>query len=112
MPKAVTKKTIDLIRTAGGLLTIEYPNNYRSDYQRLSRIMTQARESVERYIRTFKSITMKRLAILREDIERFNLPPLRVKDKDPRAKGFKQKYGGDAIEIEADALPPDKKEDQ
>lgn len=40
---------------------------------------------------------------MREDIGVFNLPPLRVKDKDPRAKGFREKYGGEVIE--ADALP-------
>lgn len=47
---------------------------------------------------------LERIAILQEDIRLFNLPPLRVKEKDPRTKGFKAKYGSQVIE--ADALPP------
>lgn len=47
---------------------------------------------------------LKIIAILRSDIKDFNLPPLRVKDKDSRAKGFKSKYGSEAVEV--DALPP------
>lgn len=47
---------------------------------------------------------LKRIVILKEDIRLFNLPPLRVKEKDPRTKGFKARYGSEVIE--ADALPP------
>ena len=45
----------------------------------------------------------KRLAIL-GDIERFSLPPLKVKDKDPMVKAFRINHGFDVIK--ADALPP------
>ena len=58
--------------------------------------------SLEKY-GTF-DFTIQRLAILPEDIRLFNLPPLRVKDSDPRTKRFKTKYGNDVVE--ADALPP------
>jgi len=44
------------------------------------------------------------VAIFPEDIKKFNLPPLRVKDKDPRSRGFKRRYGNEAVEL--DALPP------
>ena len=54
-----------------------------------------------------KNFRMKRLAIHAEDIERFNLPPQKIKDKDSRAKGFKQKYGNKAPTVELDALPVD-----
>ncbi len=47
---------------------------------------------------------LERIAILPEDIRLFNLPPLRVKEKDPRTKGFKAIYG--SAVVEADALPP------
>ena len=49
-------------------------------------------------------IDVKRIAIFKEDITRFNLPPLRVKDKDPRASQFKKRHGDEAVEL--DALPP------
>ncbi len=46
---------------------------------------------------------IKRLAIHREDIAKFNLPPLRVKDTDPRTTKFCQSHGTEAVEL--DALP-------
>lgn len=61
-------------------------------------------QKVKRYMKSDRRIILKRLGILREDIEQFNLPPLRVKERDPRAKGFCQAYGTDVVE--ADALPP------
>lgn len=48
--------------------------------------------------------TISRLAIMPEDIHIFNLPPLRVKEKDSRAPKFKARYGEEAVEL--DALPP------
>lgn len=50
-------------------------------------------------------LTFTRLAIFRKDIKRFNLPPQKIKDGDPRAKNFKQKYGKNAPTVELDALP-------
>jgi hypothetical protein len=47
---------------------------------------------------------LKRLAILPEDIQKFNLPPQRVKDSDPRAVAFRRKFGTKTVEL--DALPP------
>jgi hypothetical protein len=48
---------------------------------------------------------MKRLAIHAADITEFNLPPLRVKDTDSRAKMFRAEHGNECVEL--DALPPD-----
>jgi hypothetical protein len=48
---------------------------------------------------------MERLAIFKRDIRRFKLPPLRVKDTDPRSAAFAAEYGKDCVEL--DALPPD-----
>ncbi len=45
-----------------------------------------------------------RIAIFGDDIAEFKLPPLRIKDKDPRSRKFKSTYGTETIE--ADALPP------
>jgi len=52
----------------------------------------------------FTPMGLRRIAIFREDIQKFRLPPLRVKNKDPRANGFKRRHGNEAVEL--DALPP------
>jgi hypothetical protein len=54
-----------------------------------------------------KAVHMVRLAIHPEDIVRFNLPPQKIKPKDPRAAAFMRKYGDNAPTIELDALPVD-----
>lgn len=45
-----------------------------------------------------------RLAIHREDIRKFHLPPLRVKTADPRSGAFVRRHGHNSVEL--DALPP------
>ena len=45
------------------------------------------------------------VAILPEDIERYDLPPLVAKVQDPNFKSFSAKYGTQAVEL--DALPPE-----
>lgn len=47
--------------------------------------------------------SMERLAIHPEDIRTYRLPPLKVKSTDPRAPGFRAKYGNRCVEL--DALP-------
>jgi hypothetical protein len=51
--------------------------------------------------------SMLRLAILPEDISRFNLPPQRIKETDTRAAGFRRQFGQNAATIELDAVPVD-----
>lgn len=48
---------------------------------------------------------MRRVAILPEDIEEYNLPPNFTKATDTRRNGFVAKYGDQAVEL--DALPVD-----
>lgn len=48
---------------------------------------------------------LERLAIFQNDIAKFNLPPLRIKESDSNAQGFARKYGNECVEL--DALPPD-----
>lgn len=48
--------------------------------------------------------TMERLAISKDDITKFNLPPLPVKSSDPRASSFVRTHGNECVEL--DALPP------
>lgn len=48
--------------------------------------------------------TMKRLAINKEDITKFNLPPLVAKSSDPRTSQFVREHGNQCVEL--DALPP------
>ena len=47
---------------------------------------------------------VERLAIFARDIAAFGLPPLRLKDADPRARQFRQEHGTECVEL--DALPP------
>jgi hypothetical protein len=61
-------------------------------------------EDVAARIRTYGAdFTMERLAIHSEDIHKFKLPPLRVKDSDTRAAAFLRKHGNESVEL--DALP-------
>ena len=52
----------------------------------------------------WSTLQVVRVAIFDYDIEDFNLPPLKLKDTDPRASNFKREYGDEAVEL--DALPP------
>jgi hypothetical protein len=52
---------------------------------------------------TLPHATCERLAIFRDDIERFGLPPLRIKVSDSRARSFLRKHGPECVEL--DALP-------
>ena len=47
---------------------------------------------------------IRRLAIHAEDIRRFKLPPMRVKDTDSQASRFRRNHGVQCVEL--DALPP------
>jgi len=53
---------------------------------------------------------IERLAIHREDIRAFKLPPLRIKVSDSRARGFLLKHGKECVEL--DALPPSELRDR
>ena len=48
---------------------------------------------------------MIRLAVQKDDIERFHLPPQRIKDSDSRARSFRKQFGADAATVELEALP-------
>jgi hypothetical protein len=50
-------------------------------------------------------ITVERLAVNREQIERWNLPTRPTKSSDTRARAFRRRYGTDSVEL--DAIPPD-----
>jgi hypothetical protein len=52
-----------------------------------------------------RTFTVTRLAIHKEDIRRFRLPPKKIKDKDSRSAGFRKKHGNNASTVELDALP-------
>jgi hypothetical protein len=51
------------------------------------------------------SFEMKRLAVHADDIKVFGLPPQRIKEKDVRAKRFREKFGKNAKTVELEALP-------
>ncbi len=52
-----------------------------------------------------KGFWMRRLAIHKEDIAAFNLPPQTIKTTDSRAASFRRQFGADAATVELDALP-------
>jgi hypothetical protein len=51
------------------------------------------------------SFKMRRLAIHADDIQRFRLPPQRIKATDSRAASFRRQFGRNAATVELDALP-------
>ena len=51
------------------------------------------------------AFSLKRLAIFAADIEKFTLPPLRIKQQDTRAGTFLKRYSDKCVEL--DALPPE-----
>lgn len=63
-------------------------------------IEDNARARVEEYGVDF---SLERLAIHKADIAIWNLPPLRIKDEDTRARQFRTNHGEDCVEL--DALP-------
>jgi hypothetical protein len=54
---------------------------------------------------SFSDITVERLAVDREQIERWNLPTRPTKSTDTRASKFRRIHGTDSVEL--DAIPPD-----
>ncbi len=54
---------------------------------------------------SFSDITVKRLAVNREQIERWDLPTRPTKSTDTRASKFRRFHGTDSVEL--DAIPPD-----
>jgi hypothetical protein len=68
-------------------------------------IETDLYNRIREYSRSGVVFELKRLAIFKEDIKKYNLPPLRIKQTDNNAAGFARKYGHQCVEL--DALPPD-----
>ena len=52
-----------------------------------------------------KAFDLIRLAIHPEDIQRFKLPPQRIKPTDSRAMAFKRRFGAESANRRVDALP-------
>lgn len=64
------------------------------------------RERLEKY--GAGEFTLKKLALTRDQVRDYRLPPMPAKKSDPRFKVFAQNYGDGAVEL--DALPPDELE--
>lgn len=47
----------------------------------------------------------KRIALTKAHVEKYNLPPIKVNRRDPRAPGYLAEYGNEGWEL--DSLPPD-----
>ena len=78
------------------------PSGRNAEEEGLSRVLTHYRKITGKS--KVNDIKLRRLAIHKDDIQKFNLPPLRVKETDSRTPGFVRKYGDECVEL--DALPP------
>jgi hypothetical protein len=77
---------------------------------RIVAAMCKVLEMPENASHPLLDIEMRRVAIFKDDIAKFNLPPLKVKNTDSRAKKFKRKHGNMAVEL--DALPANELRDR
>jgi 5S rRNA maturation endonuclease (ribonuclease M5) len=51
------------------------------------------------------NLSIQKVALTKEQVDEYNLPPMFAKPQDPRAKEFIQEYGDKSV-VELDALPP------
>ena len=103
----ILKTMLDESRDIGPRMTeAEMEERVRAGETMLAISERMGRNSLEREAarQVFTTFKVARVAILREDIRKFKLPPLRVKDTDSRTPGFVGKHGGKCVEL--DALPP------
>lgn len=63
-----------------------------------------SRDLQSRFEKEGLSVQFERLALASEQVQKYNLPAISVKQKDPRATKFIQEHGDNAVEL--DALPP------
>ena len=66
-------------------------------------IIRSVREDLTRFGIDFE---IEKIAILQEQIEEYNIPPMPAKTSDPRYAKFVAEHGEDAVEL--DAIEPDK----
>ena len=80
---------------------------YFSDFDPLGENMPRdVKERLEKY--GAGQFTLKKLALTREQVRDYGLPPMPAKKSDPRFKAFAESHGDRAVEL--DALPPDELE--
>jgi hypothetical protein len=87
------------IKAAGKPTTIYYLGDHDPSGRDIER---QVQEALVDFGAEF---SFSRLAILKEDIDRFDLPPQKAKKGDKRSKRFVERWGQETAEL--DALPPD-----
>lgn len=79
------------------------PSGVEIEKDAAARVLEQMSKELGGWVREEEGFSTKRLAIHRQDIAKFNLPPLRVKDTDSRSGKFRRTHGTEAVEL--DALP-------
>lgn len=86
-------------RTQGQYTTIGYFGDHDPSGEDMVR-------DVGERLRAFgATVEVEKLAIMRDDIERYNLPPQPAKPKDARTAAFRRAHGDECVEL--DALRPD-----
>ncbi|MCD6536431.1 MAG: hypothetical protein J7K49_05310 [Thaumarchaeota archaeon] len=92
---------------------LKYVYNYydyymdREDYNGVIKVNEIFKVNGDEYWREYEAegIEIKKVALTREQVIKYNLPPLPAKTSDPRYKWFSKAYGDEATEL--DALPPE-----
>ena len=79
----------------------------KEDYDGIIRVDYDIKVDGDEYWREYEAegIEIKKVALTREQVIKYNLPPLPAKTSDPRYKWFSKAYGDEATEL--DALPPE-----
>jgi hypothetical protein len=79
---------------------------YFGDFDPSGEQMTRSLEERLRHLGVGIEMEIVRVAILKQDIARYHLPPNKLKKEDPRTEGFRVRHGENAS-VELDALPVD-----
>jgi hypothetical protein len=79
---------------------------YFGDHDPSGEQMTRSLEERLRHLGVGVDLEIQRVAILKQDIARYHLPPNKLKKQDPRTADFRARHGDEAS-VELDALPVD-----
>lgn len=82
----------------GSRLVLLYLGDFDPSGQDIFRHISEESE------KRFSNVIVEKVALKKEDIRKYGLPPIPAKRTDPRYKKFAKKHGNRAVEL--DALPP------
>lgn len=83
----------------GGRLVLLYLGDFDPSGEDIFRHISEEAE------KKFPNVILEKVALKKEDIKKYGLPPIPAKRTDPRYEKFERKHGNRAVEL--DALPPE-----